>query len=226
MDHLLILLVVGLIALVRKLFLEGGLARILEKLRGDLDPSGNDPNRTTPPMIRRQATFPGSSPLSPEEERMRKFREALGLPPDEELITRKAGNYPVPPIVAGPVRQPARARDYAREKRELIEKKLAEKQRALRERMAQPPPPLPAKDTAVAKYFELEQFDQPQLATDLAGPSRAQSETIPSSLEVQTHPSPNLQPTRLAEILGSSSDLRRLILAQEIFGRPKSLQNA
>lgn len=218
MEHLLILLVGGLIVLVRKLFLEGGLSKMLGKLDSDLNQPPADLRRTTPPPMRREI----APSLSPEEVRMRKFREALGIPSEE---TASPTLRPVPPIVA-PAMRPNYAEQAQRE-RERIERTLAEKKRILQQNLppAIPQPKANLEDSSVSKYFDMDRFNKPGIEAEkipeMAPIIEADFYKTLEKRELVTVSSA----TRISEIFGTNMDLRHLILAHEILGRPKSLQN-
>ncbi len=224
MEQLLILLVGGLIVLVRKLFMEGGLEKILGKLDRDLNQPSEELGRTTPPPLMR----PVAQGLDPEQERIRKFREALGMPPEDSLRptpqTTSSGSAPTPLSPAGRAR-----RERARIERKLEERRSAPS--AATTPVPSPQPPQPAQtEPSVARYFDLESFDRPPIEPEQI--SVAVQVDVPiiepdffKTLEKREAASAVPVP-RLVEVFGAGTDLRRLILAQEILGRPKSLQNA
>ena len=225
MDHLLILLLVGLVAVVRKLFLEGGLGKILGKLDSDLNPTSSELPRPPMPQARRQvpATRPSPTSADPEAEQMRRYREALGLPPEESAppIRRE------PPPQIKPIPQQPRTRPQTTRPRRIPEPPIPHFPHT---GTFQAPPPRP--DEEVKRYFGLDEVKNPQVplekATIVVPPlPTPPSENVSHFFDRVTPEEQNAAPSRsrLEELLGSG-DLRRLILAQEILGRPKSLQNA
>ncbi|HEX8371912.1 MAG TPA: hypothetical protein VF585_03965 [Chthoniobacterales bacterium] len=232
MDQILILLVIGLVALVRKLVFEGGFAAMMKKLNGELNEPNPDYRRATPPPVQHHKPAARPASANPEEERMRKFREALGLPEPEAASPQPRSfptpkTYPVPPIVATPPRRQITPGDRARAEKERIERALAEKQRELQARV-QPPVVRQPKPEQTTAPRHLEPAQPPPVT-----PSRTMVETnvdasdeiadpVPLSVREENATSGSV----LNDIFGNSTDLRRMILAQEILGRPKSLQSS
>ncbi|HEY5892976.1 MAG TPA: hypothetical protein VIT91_07065 [Chthoniobacterales bacterium] len=222
MENLLFLLLVGLIALLRWLFFGGGLKRILESLQGDLQNTNKQgPQRTAPPVMQRPANGPRPGETA-EERQMRKFMEALGLPSDPAAPPQPR---PQPPPTPRPVPPPQNraplpippvvADNVQRRLQKEVERLRRRKEANERKRSQLPPPPLPAspvlssesvpaEETAVGRYFRLEKFGQPNLAA--------------------AAPEPTFKPPAILGVGGNREDLRRMIIAREILGPPKSLQ--
>lgn len=220
MEQLLIILLVGLIALLRWLFFGGGLKRIMESLQGDLQNTDKQgPQRTAPPIQRRPANGPRPGETA-EERQMRKFMEALGIPTEPEAppipqpappprpapAPQNRAPLPVPPVVEDNVQ-----RRLQKEAERLKRRKEANERKRRQQQLPQPPPlptlpafPSSSVETGVGQYFGLEKFDQPNL--------------------VVTTPEPAVQQPTPFSLGGNRDDLRRMILAREILGPPKSLQ--
>lgn len=218
MEQLLFLLLVGLIALVRWLFADGGLRKILENLEGDLGKQDQPSVRQTPVAPRQQpGGIPPAGLETEEERRRRKFMEALGLPTTnpQQPAPRRA-ILPVPPIVHQPTRRPSQTQV----ERTRLERKLEERRRALNRPPPVPMAPVkaePEESHEVGRYFQLEKFNQPALE-----PVAVQ---LDSSIPTLDGPA-KAERERVNPFFQGQSDLRRLVLAQEILGRPKSLQSA
>lgn len=223
MEQLLFLLLIGLIAILRWLFFGGGLKKIIESLQGDLqDTSKQGPQRTTPTVTRRQVNIPPNGETA-EERQMRKFLEALGHPGESAAppqppsrpspppirpapAPQRRGPLPVPPVVEDNVlRRLQKEAERLKRRKEENDRRKAQSQNP--PALPLPPLPVPAgkpEETAVGQYFGLEKFNRP----DLAG----------APLE------PTAKQPAIFNVGGSREDLRRMILAHEILGPPKSLQ--
>ena len=242
MEQLFFILVFGLIALVRWLIESGKLKKIFGDFNSDLN-NQNDGKFTNPntPTFPRQTPPPRpASNLSPEEVRVRKFMEALGLPSDSappspvqstpSPVSPQSRPSRIPPILAeSPIA------DRVRAEKEGLQRRLAEKRRVYERNLARvpkapqrPAPVLPVPMEADSKesvedYFNLQNSNQPDL--------EAIPEMAPLSFELgqldgnQILEKKATSSQALDRVFGQGTDLRRLILAQEIFGKPKSLQN-
>jgi hypothetical protein len=185
-DHPGILLIIAAITLIRWLISKG---------KGDAQ--NTESQAAPPPPPSRPITRGGETQT--EEERIRKFLDALGQPagsaPPKVAPRRRAVQpkifSPLPPLTTAPPPLPE----------------------APRSRTAIPPPPLPlplpielaTKRSASAPDFEVREVAQ----------------------QTSSEPLPETRHTTAARIkLGTPQDLRTAIVLREIFGPPRSLQPA
>jgi hypothetical protein len=185
-DHPGILLIIAAITLIRWLISKG---------KGDAQ--NTESQAAPPPPPSRPITRGGETQT--EEERIRKFLDALGQPagsaPPKVAPRRRAVQpkifSPLPPLTTAPPPLPE----------------------APRSRTVTPPPPLPlplpielaTKRSATAPDFEVREVAQ----------------------QTSSEPLPETRYTAAARIkLGTPQDLRTAIVLREIFGPPRSLQPA
>ena len=182
-DHPGILLIIAAITLIRWLISKG---------KGEAQ---NTESQTAPPPPPSRPITRGGETQT-EEERIRKFLEALGQPagsaPPKVAPRRRAVQpkifSPLPPLTTAPPPLPE----------------------APRSRTATPPPPLPlpielaTKRSATAPDFEVREVAR----------------------QTSSEPLPETRYTAAARIkLGTPQDLRTAIVLREIFGPPRSLQS-
>ena len=216
MDQLVLLVVVGVIALV-KWFVEN---------------AGQNPtDETRPPAPRPQhPETGGNSGAESEEERMRRFMEALGLPPT---------GVP-PPVRKTPVVKPLPSpRPHPRQVgRPLAGGSIRPSAPAHRPDIAPPletggPLPSIPKVASVgetAPSMEVTSipqmsFAEPERAVQSAAAAVASSVKTPARSASQIQQAPSAQAALREELRGPDA-LRRAILLREILGAPKGLQSA
>jgi hypothetical protein len=204
LDGLLFFLLVGI----------AGLLRLLAKKTGNANESESEP---TPPVIRPTA-LPPRTDQTGDEERIRKFLEALGQPPSAR-----------PP-------QPVKPRAARPPVTEFRPRQIEEAARAVRKRnLLSPLPPL----TTVPPPEEPQRVFLPRpTAPVAAAPSDVQPITeqatppplpiIPRPTEVYAvatqSPSVPVLGWEGGKIFASRDDLRRAIILREVLGPPRSLQ--
>jgi hypothetical protein len=179
-DHPGILLIIAAITLIRWL---------IQKGKGEAQNTEAPP----PPPPSRPITRGGETQT--EEERIRKFLEALGQPagsaPPKVAPRRRAVQpkifSPLPPLTTAPPPLPE----------------------APRSRTATPPPPLPLpNESATKRSTTVPDFEVREVAR-----------------QTSSEPLPETRYTAAARIkLGTPQDLRTAIVLREIFGPPRSLQ--
>jgi hypothetical protein len=182
-DHPWILVIVAAITLIRWL---------IQKGKGEAQDSEAPPPPPSQPISRGGET-------QSEEERIRKFLEALGQPPGTtppKVMPRRRQIEPrifpnLPPLKTTPPPLPTAART----------------------RIPTPPPPLPP------------EF----VAPSLAAPSEADFEVRDVARQTSSEPAPEVhrlagQAFGARIKLGAPQDLRTAIVLREIFGPPRSLQ--
>jgi len=206
MDQLILIVVVGVVAFV-KWFLENA--------------GQSAPDKPRPPSPRPLRTDPGDANRTESEaERMRRFMEALGLPPDAvpPAPTRK----PLPTARKGRPVDPF-PRPAAPAHRPNIAPPLE---------TGGPLPTLPktASVGETAPSMEVTSipqmtFAEPEQAVQSAAAAVAASAKTPSRSASQAQQSSSAQ-AALREQLREPDSLRKAILLREILGAPKGLQSA
>jgi hypothetical protein len=206
LDNLLFLLLLGV----------AGLLRLLASKAGSRKEEPDEPAQTSTPI-------PRADPQS-DEQRIRKFLEALGQPTTSQ---------PPPPITP---------RETARPLTEFRRKQIEQAARTARRRtilnpvppLTTVPPDVPGRVTMprVAKprprepktfkpiaetTFEVQQ-DQPVVEKVPATPSEASVISPSSEIKVAE------RKTEMAKLLSSPASLRNAIILREIFGPPRGLQ--
>jgi hypothetical protein len=178
------------------------------KRPGQRKPGPTPPRPRVPPVPR--------APVETDEERIRKFLEALGQPPTAKPpppVTQRPtyqrrvvfphvepGKSPLPPLTTHPPDLPPEVKPPS-----------------------PPPIPVPAVPKVVeAVAFEVQKpsgmiTEPPAVAQPAAAPEAYAVATPPSSIAVQTR-------TDLVRLLGSASGLREAIILREIFGPPRSME--
>jgi hypothetical protein len=161
-------------------------------------PGDSQPNESSP-----------RSPAESEEERVRKFLEALGVPP---------GTMPPPPVKRRPVKprraSPTEAPPAPRKVRRSFVQPLPPLV-TTPEELAPPaqtfeptPPPQPFPEEVVVRVEPLQEPVEPRAIPPLA---RAPAATVPSS--------------SLRVLLRNRDSLRQAIILREILGLPRGLQS-
>ncbi len=190
LDNLLFILLIAMAAMFRLLASKAGEAK--KRLQ---DP---DQRSTISPQLREPSR---RARVESDEERIRKFLEALGQPTTSRPAPPVAPRTNIPPRPLAPVRPPPvpTARNIlTRTKRQIVE---------------------PTKSPAPVPIFELHE----------APPSRELPASIKSPVEAYTMATgPKAKLTRsgtdIATLLDSTAGLRNAIILREIFGPPRSLQ--
>jgi hypothetical protein len=206
LDNLLFLLLVGV----------AGLLRLLASKAGSKNQKPDEPTQTSAPI-------PRADPQS-DEQRIRKFLEALGQPTTSQ---------PPPPVIP---------RETARPLTEFRRKQIEQAARAARRRtilnpmppLTTMPPDVPGRVTMprvtesrprepktfkpiAEPKFEVQQ-DQPVVEKVPATPSEASAIFASSETKIAAGK------TEVAKLLSSPASLRNAIILREIFGPPRGLQ--
>jgi len=198
LDNLLFLLLVAVALLFRWLASKAG--------QTSKDSEESEPRSTsTPPM---PPPIP-HAPAETDEERVRKFLEALGQPPTSKPPPPIVPRTDIPPRPVAPVQPPAEMRPFSLPQRRLTSEERRKKRVILH---TTPPPPAPV--------FEIRE-------------TRSSTEPVPPVIKrsveayaIPTQPATKPEQSRadLAVLLRSPSGLRDAIILREIFGPPRSLQ--
>ncbi len=180
-----------------------GLLRILAKKAGETNRPGPPSRSNTPP----RANLPPPRPEISDEERIRRFMEALGQPPSSRppepvrqrptyqrpIVARHVPPFPspLPPLTARPLPEP----------------ELVVPAAPVAAQMAKPVVP---ESPVFETYKSVRPEEQPIDKTGI--------------LAAELHTAHQISDGSIASLLRSSTDLRNAIILREIFGAPRSLQ--
>jgi hypothetical protein len=212
MEQLIFFLVVGVIFTIIKVV--SAIRKAADSYEQNQKPGGVGQPR---PVQRR---YDGQS----EEERMRKFLEALGVPPGTTPPPRISRPAP-PPLPGVPARQaPRRATvEIGPPLREPV-RRAAESPRARTRPTVDQPPPMPAapprsapSSAAVEPETRAPGASETQAAAELAWTTAQPSAPGPAAPSAQ-------QRERILALLKSAGTLRTAVVLREILGPPRSLQ--
>jgi hypothetical protein len=218
-DNLLFILLIAMAALLRLLASKAGESKKKSQQPGQTSTSTPRPIRPTPPR----------APAESDEERIRKFLEALGQPTTSKPPPPVTPRTHIPPRPVAPVQPPPHMRPFAaprwptlEERPELQPRQKIPSAKPVPAVMAQPTAPQPAKVVIEERSgFPIREVTvlPPPLPLTAEGPI-----TLPplTSYETQTF-APTLDRS-LSALLASPEGLRRAIILREIFGPPRSLQ--
>ena len=152
-------------------------------------------------------TVPGV-PVESDEERIRKFLEALGQPPGSSPPPPVAHRTDIPPRPVAPILPPAEMRPFS-----LPERRLTPEERRKRGVILHTAP------AASATVFKVHEITTP---SEPAPPIKSPAEAYAIRTEPKTEPARS--ETSIALLLRSPSGLRNAIILREVFGPPRSLQ--
>jgi hypothetical protein len=189
-ENLLFILLIAMAALLRLLATKAGEAK--------KRPQKSDQRSTATPQVSQPIR---RAPVESDEERIRRFLEALGQPTTAKPPPSIVPRTDIPPRPVAPVQPPPipTARNVlTRRKRQIVE---------------------PTKSPAPAPIFELHEA-QPsrELPASIKSPVEAYAIDTESKTKVAR------TGTDIATLLGSPAGLRNAIILREIFGPPRSLQ--
>ena len=220
MDQIIVLVLVGALALGKWLFENAGKFQ-----SGESDDSAPDRSQRNTGVPRNPRPIAGAAPRwENEEEKMRRFMEALGLPPQEG----------VPP----PVRKPKRIGQPAPVVKAQPQSQPQPRPQSVRPQISRPletggPLPTLPKTASVGETApSMEVTSIPQMT--FASPEQAMQSTaaeISAAAKLAGRPSPQKRQmpavqAALREQLRDPASLRKAILLREILGVPKGLQSA
>ena len=197
-DNLLFLLLVAVALLFRWLASKAGQT---SKDSEESEPRSTSTLRTPPPIPH--------SPAEADEERVRKFLEALGQPttakPPPPIVPRTE----IPPRPVAPIQPPADMRPFS-----LPQRRLTSEERRKRRVILHTAP------LASAPVFEVHETTLP------SDPAPLIIRTPAEAYAIATEPAskPEQSKADIAALLRSRSGLRDAIILREIFGPPRSLQ--
>jgi hypothetical protein len=191
---------------------------------------------------RRSTTVPPPLPRTQtetDEQRIRKFLEALGQPPGSKPPPPVVHRTDIPPRPVAPIQPPAGMRPFPvparpitpeerRAKRKVIlpEESAGEPGEWLRKINipAQIPKPPPQRKVFVPKTPEPTTFEVHEGPMPAEAPVTIKTPAEAYAIATQTIPEQRGIETEIAALLRSTSGLRDAIILREIFGPPRSLQ--
>lgn len=207
------------------------LARAASKASKDSDETKRRSTSTPPPLPR--------VPVETDEERVRKFLEALGQPPGSQAPPPVVHRIDIPPRPVAPIQPPPSLRPFAVPPRPFTPEEQRKRTVILHEEtVGQPgewlrkitypgqiPQPPAERKVFVPKLAQPTKFEvhegtvpaEPQVA--IKQPAEAYAAATQAIEE------PSTIETNIAVSLRSASGLRNAIILREIFGPPRSLQS-
>jgi hypothetical protein len=208
------------------------LLRLLASKAGESKKNSEEPGPTSTPEPRRTPLPLSGAPADSDEERIRKFLEALGVPTTS----------PPPPPVTPKSMDLRRAADEARHQVDELRRAAERKAQVLRPKPHIPPlttfpPPVPVAEEIAPPAPVVEQrhekerlFESPVFKAGemtVVSPPSTIVETPITSPPLTAYEAQTFAPTldrSLGALLMSPEGLRRAIMLREIFGPPRSLQ--
>jgi hypothetical protein len=155
-------------------------------------------NSVPPPPVPRR-------PVESDTDRMRKFLEALGQPPEAKPPPPVAHRTDIPPRPVAPVRPPGRTLPFPPKPRSR--------------KVISPEAPVTAAEEWLQQAKVVAPVESAAQAADTFSPARP--------VEAYTIAAPSSAPVAridVVSLLGSGKGLREAIILREIFGPPRSLQ--
>jgi len=197
-DNLLFLLLVAVALLFLCLASKAGQP---SKGSEESEPRSTSTPQTPPPIPH--------SPAEADEERVRKFLEALGQPTTAKPPPPIVPRTDIPPRAVAPIQPPADMRPFSRPQRRLTSEECR-KRRVI----------LHTAPLASAPVFEVHETTLP------SEPAPRIVRTPAEAYAIATEPAskPEQSKADIAALLRSRSGLRDAIILREIFGPPRSLQ--
>ena len=191
LDNLVFILLIGVAALFKLLASKAGNA-------GKSEPPGRS---TSPPLPRQPIARP---PADTDEERIRRFLEALGQPTSSKPPAPVAPRTDIPPRPLAPVQPPASLPSPI--PRRMLRRIVVPTQ--TKDKIGGHRPPL---QSSVEPVFEVHQ-------------RAASAEPQPSVSAQAVVTQESIDKIDIAELLSSPSALRNAMILREIFGPPRGLQ--
>jgi hypothetical protein len=178
------------------------LFRLLASKAGQAKKSSQDPDQRS--MTRTRPV--GRAPVESDEERIRRFLEALGQPTTSKPPPPVAPRTEIPPRPLAPVQPPPGPFPMPR-------RRLTSEERRQRDVI---PPEIPVASPRVVEVQEQQAQTEPR--TDIKSPEQNLATPADSKMKVA------YTGADIAGFLRSSTGQRNAIILREIFGPPRSLQ--
>jgi hypothetical protein len=206
------------------------LARAASKARKDSDETTRRSTSTPPPLPR--------APVETDEERIRKFLEALGQSPGAQPPPPVIHRMDIPPRPVAPVQPPPSMRPFAVPSRPLTPEEWRKRKVILHEESGGEPgewlrkinypgqlprPPVEPR-VLVPKMPEPARFEVHEGTIPAEQPVAIEKPAEAYATAAQAISEPSAIETNIVALLRSTSGLRNAIILREIFGPPRSLQ--
>ncbi len=206
------------------------LARAASKASKDSDETKRRSTSTPPPL-------PRAHPET-DEERVRKFLEALGMPPGSQPPPPAIHRTDIPPRPVAPIQPPASIRPFSVSTPAPTQEQQRKRHVILHEESGGEPgewlrrinypgqirrPPAERK-VFVPKIPEPTTFEVHETTTPAEPAVAVRTPAEAYALATQALSPPSTSETSIATLLRSTSGLRNAIILREIFGPPRSLQ--
>jgi hypothetical protein len=185
---------------------------------------------STPPPLPRADT-------ETDEERIRKFLEALGQPPGSKPPPPVVHRTDIPPRPVAPIQPPPSMRPFPAPPRPLTPEERRKRKVVLHEETVGQPgewlrkinypgqiPRPPEGGVFVPKLAEPATFEVHEGTTPAEPPVTIKTPAEAYAIATQPTTRPTETETDIAALLKSASGLRNAIILREIFGPPRSLQ--
>src|SRR5437660_10871386 len=197
-ENLLFILLIAMAALLRLLATKAGEAKKI--------PPKSDQRSTATPQVSQPIR---RASVESDQERIRKFLEALGQPTTAKPPPPIVPRTDIPPLPVAPIQPPADMRPFS-----LPQRRLTSEERRKRRVILHTAP------LASAPVFEVHETTLP------SEPAPRIIRTPAEAYAIATEPAskPEQSKADIAALLRSRSGLRDAIILREIFGPPRSLQ--
>jgi len=213
------------------------LFRWLASKAGQASKGSQEPRRRSTPTLGAPPPLPRAE-VETDDERIRKFLEALGQPTTSKPPPPVAHRTDIPPRPVAPIQPPPSMRPFSVPPRPLTPEE--ERKRVVilhEERVGEPgewlrkinypgqiPQPPAARKVLVPKTPEPTKFEVHETPAAPAPPARIETSAEGYAIATQAISKPSAIDMDMAALLGSVSGLRNAIILREIFGPPRSLQ--
>jgi hypothetical protein len=205
------------------------LARVAGKASKDSDQTKRGSTSQPPPLPR--------APVETDEERIRKFLEALGQPPGTQPPPPVIHRTDIPPRPVAPIQPPPSMRPFAVPSRPLTPEEQRKRAVILHEETVGKPgqwlrknypgqiPQPPAQwKVFIPKTPEPATFEVHEGLVPAEPPVAIKTPAERSATATQAIAEPSAIETNIVALLRSPSGLRNAMILREIFGPPRSLQ--
>jgi hypothetical protein len=211
-DNLLFILLLAMAALLRLLASKAG-----ESKKKSQEP-GQTSTSAPPPLPR--------APAESDEERIRKFLEALGQPTTSKPPPPATPRTHIPPRPIKPVQPPAEMRPFAAPPWPSVEKPLPTRKipsaKPVPTAMTQPAAPQPT--TVIIESPRSFPVHEVKVLPLPLAPAAEVPTALPPLTSYEAQSFAPILDRSLSALLASPEGLRRAIMLREIFGPPRSLQ--
>jgi hypothetical protein len=215
-DNLLFILLIAMAALLR----------LLASKAGESKKKSQQPEQTSTTMPRPIRPMPPRAPAESDEERIRKFLEALGQPTTSKPLRPVTPRTDIPPRPVAPVQPPPHMRPFTAPRWPTPQERSPIRKIPSAEPISAPIPQAAAPEPTTVVIESPQSF--PIHEVTVLPPPLPPAAEVPTALPPLTsYEAQSFAPTldrSLSALLASPEGLRRAIMLREIFGPPRSLQ--